>query len=221
MLDTIEQEYGSTITTSVIWLHGLGADGSDFAPVPPLLGLPPELGVRFIFPHAPQQAVTINAGMVMRAWFDILSLDFTAPQDETGIRASADLIIELIKRENSRGIATSRIVLAGFSQGGAIALFTALRYPERLAGVAALSTFLPLADTTLTEVHTENADVPIFMAHGQHDAVLPLQLGQMSKDRLLAAGYPLVWHEYPMEHSVSPHELEDIGQWLSGLLYLG
>lgn len=221
MLETIEQEFGSTITTSVIWLHGLGADGNDFAPVPPLLGLPPELGVRFIFPHAPQQAVTINAGMVMRAWFDIFSLDFTAPQDEVGIRASADLMIELIKRENSRGIPASRIVLAGFSQGGAIALFTALRYPERLAGIIALSTFLPLAETTLTEASTVNADIPIFMAHGQHDTVLPLQLGQMSKDRLLAAGYPLVWHEYPMEHSVSPHELEDLGRWLGELLCFG
>lgn len=205
-------------TACVIWMHGLGADGHDFVPIVRELGLKPDAAVRFIFPHAPVQPVTLNGGMPMRAWYDIVSLDRGGKVDEKGIRASEARIRELIAGERKSGIEASKIVLAGFSQGGAIALQTALRYPDRLAGLMALSTYLPLADALAQEGSVANRNIPILMCHGQFDAMLPLQLGEFSRDRLIALGHTVEWHSYPMAHEVCREEIARIGSWLAEVL---
>jgi len=214
-LDAIEITTGESPDLAVIWLHGLGADGHDFGPIVPelRLGLP----VRFVFPHAPVRPVTINGGMAMRAWYDILGFDRQAKEDAAGIRASAAAVTELIERELARGIASNRIVLAGFSQGGAIALQTALREPRPLAGVLALSTYLPLAATLAAERSEANAGIPIFMAHGTADTVLPLSLAESSRRSLEGLGYAVDWHAYSMPHSVCVEEIGAIGAWLAAL----
>jgi phospholipase/carboxylesterase len=215
--DAIELETGPQPTASVVWLHGLGADGTDFVPVVDALDLPAR-PIRFVFPHAPMRAVTINQGYVMRAWYDIVSTDLDRRADERGVRESQRLIEGLVERERGRGVAAERIVLAGFSQGGAIALQTGLRHAERLAGIMALSCYVPLAASLEAERSAANRAVPVFMAHGTHDPVIPLRLARESRDLLLSLGYEVAWHEYPMEHSVSPEEVEAIGMWLRRVL---
>ncbi len=197
---------------SIIWLHGLGADGHDFEPIVPELQLPPSLRLRFVFPHAPVRPVTLNGGMAMRAWYDIFSLDRNGPADEAGIRASAALLEQWIVREQERGIPPGKIVVAGFSQGGAIALHAGLRAQQQLAGILALSTYLPLHEAFADEAVA--SDLPIFMAHGTLDPVLPMALGRDSADFLLAGGYNVEWHDYPMAHSVCAEEIRDIRAWL-------
>jgi phospholipase/carboxylesterase len=216
-LDAIEIETGPQPTASVIWLHGLGADGSDFVPVVDALDLP-DGPIRFVFPHAPMQPVTINQGYVMRAWYDIASTDLERRADEGGVRASQKLIEALLEREKSRGTSAHRIVLAGFSQGGAIALQTGLRQPERLAGIMALSCYVPIAASLASERAAANGDVPIFMAHGLYDPIIPVRLARESRDLLAQLGYGVEWHEYPMEHSVAPEEVDAIGAWLRRVL---
>ena len=199
---------------AVIWLHGLGADGNDFVPIAGELDLPESAPLRFVFPHAAVRPVTINNGYRMRAWYDIKGIALSAAEDETGIRESEQVVRDYIQRELDAGLAAKRIVIAGFSQGGAIALQAGLRYPQRLGGIMALSTYLPLRDTLASERSSANSDVAILMCHGTRDAVVPLQLGAMSRDRLLHHGYAVEWHEYPMEHQVSVQEIEDIAGWL-------
>jgi phospholipase/carboxylesterase len=215
LLDSIEIETGRAPSLAVIWLHGLGADGRDFEPIVPELRL--QIPVRFVFPHAPVRPVTINGGMAMRAWYDILGFSRTAAEDTAGIRASAAAVTELIDREVERGIPTERIVLAGFSQGGAVALHTALREPRALGGVMALSTYLPLAGLLADERSSANAGLAIFMAHGTGDNVLPLALGETSRRTLEGLGYAVDWHAYPMAHSVCLEEMGAIATWLSAL----
>jgi phospholipase/carboxylesterase len=212
-LETVEIETAASPDAAVIWLHGLGADGHDFEPVVPELRLPPSLGVRFVFPHAPVRAVTLNMGMRMRAWYDIYQLG-GGREDDAGIRASQALTEGLIARERSRGIAAGRIFVAGFSQGGAIALHTGLRHAERLAGILALSTYLPLADALPAEASAANRALPVFMAHGRFDDVIPIARAQQSRARLEQQGYELAWREYPMPHSVCGEEIADIAEWL-------
>jgi phospholipase/carboxylesterase len=214
MLETVEISTGDEPAGSVIWLHGLGADGHDFEPVVPELRLPQDLPLRFVFPHAPIRPVTINAGMRMRAWYDIVAIDRSARQDEEGIRASAAATVELIERERQRGMAAARIVLAGFSQGGAIAIHAALRHPERLAGLIALSTWMPLGETLAAEASAANRDLPVFMAHGRQDPMVPVGLGEHTREALSAAGDPVEWHTYEMPHAVCPAEIADISAWL-------
>jgi phospholipase/carboxylesterase len=199
-------------------MHGLGADGHDFEPVVPEVGLP---GVRWVFPHAPVRPVTINGGYPMRAWYDIVGLDRRSPEDEAGLAASAAGVRALVDEEKERGIPADRIVLAGFSQGGAVALHTALRHPERLGGVIALSTYLPLASRLATDAHPANAAAPIFMAHGLYDAVVPPALGEVSRDALVARGYDVEWHTYPVPHSVCAQEITDLRAWLLRALPAG
>ncbi len=215
---TVEIETGPAPRASVIWLHGLGADGHDFEPIVPELQLPAALAVRFVFPHAPVQPVTINGGARMRAWYDVYSLDGVRREDETGVRASQNRVEALIAREKARGVAARRIVLAGFSQGGAIALQTGLRHAAPLAGIMALSTFLPLAATVPKEASAANRDVPIFMAHGVYDDLIPLARGAASRDALVTAGYGVQWHEYRMQHAVCGEEVADIARWLRTVL---
>jgi phospholipase/carboxylesterase len=216
VLQSLEITTGDAPELAVIWLHGLGADGHDFEPIVPELGL--RFPVRFVFPHAPVRPVTINGGMAMRAWYDILGFDRRAKEDAAGIRASAAAVAELVDREIERGMASDRIVLAGFSQGGAIALHTALRSPQRLAGVLALSTYLPLASTLAGERSGANAAIPIFMAHGTADDVLPLALAETSRGVLEALGYAVEWRAYAMAHSVCLEEVSAAGAWLAALL---
>ena len=199
---------------SIIWLHGLGADGHDFEPLIPQLDIVDRLGVRVLLPHAPRRPVTINAGMLMPAWYDIAAADFSRGQDSEGICASEQQLRDLIARELALGIPAARILLAGFSQGGAIALHTGLRYPQPLAGILALSTYLPLAARLEAEMSTANQSIPIMMAHGTQDPVVPLQLAEQSRDRLRQAGYRVDWHTYAMPHAVSPEELVDVRRWL-------
>jgi phospholipase/carboxylesterase len=217
-LDCIELEPNVPAKASVIWLHGLGADGNDFVPIVPELRLPDSLAVRFIFPHAPVRPVTLNGGMRMRAWYDILGLDRAAREDETGIRESQAQIEVLISRENARGISSERIVLAGFSQGGAITLQTGLRFPEKLAGLMVLSSYLPLRDKFASEAAPANRATPIFMAHGEFDYMLPMPLGEVSRDQLQQMGYAVDWHAYPMEHQVCAEEIRDVSVWLEKVL---
>lgn len=222
--ETVEVLSGGAPEGSVIWLHGLGADGHDFEPVVAELGLGDRLGLRFVFPHAPLRPVTINAGMTMRAWYDIVSLDRSGPQDEAGILESSRLLVGLAEREHERGIPFDKIVMAGFSQGGAIALHTALRFSQGLAGLMVLSTWLPLADRFGQEVagntQAQAKTLPVFMAHGSFDPMLPVALGQHARDTLEAAGYEVAWHEYPMAHAVCAEEIDDIRDWLLSV-YLG
>ncbi|MEX2199165.1 MAG: dienelactone hydrolase family protein [Burkholderiales bacterium] len=216
-LEAVEIETAASPDASVIWLHGLGADGHDFEPVVPELRLPPTLRLRFVFPHAPVRPVTLNLGMRMRAWYDILQLG-GGPEDEAGVRASQGMVEALIERERSRGVAARRIVLAGFSQGGAIALHTGLRHGQRLAGILALSTYLPLAGSLQAERSEANRDVPIFMAHGELDDIIPITRAQQSRQALAAQGYAAQWHSYPMPHSVCGEEIADIAAWLAANL---
>lgn len=211
--ETVELETAAGADASVVWLHGLGADGHDFEPVVPELRLPPALRVRFVFPHAPVRPVTLNMGMRMRAWYDIVQLG-GGREDAEGIRASQALAEGLIARERARGVAARRIVLAGFSQGGAIALHTGLRHAERLAGVLALSTYLPLADSLAAEASDANRDVPLLMAHGRFDELIPVTRAQQSRALLEDLGYTVSWREYPMPHSVCGEEIADIAAWL-------
>jgi phospholipase/carboxylesterase len=221
LLETIDLETAASPRASVIWMHGLGADGNDFVPVVQELDLSGAPNVRFVFPHAPMQAVSINNGYVMRAWYDIKWGDLegrSKQADEKGVRASQAAIGQLIEREVGAGIATDKIVLAGFSQGGAIALQTGLRYPKKLAGVMALSTYLPLAENFAQEATEENRHTPVFMAHGTQDGVVPYQMGVRSKDVLVQHGYNVQWREYPMQHSLCIEEIYDIATWLKGVL---
>jgi phospholipase/carboxylesterase len=221
LLDAIEIETGNNPTAAVIWLHGLGADGNDFAPVVHELELPETLPIRFVFPHAPMRPVTINNGYVMRAWYDVSFGDLeggSRQADEAGVRESEAQIRALVGREVKRGVATGHIVLAGFSQGGAIALQTGLRYADPLAGVMALSTYLPLADALPREASAANMKIPVFMAHGAYDPVVPFVMGSNSHEFLARLGYRVEWHEYPMQHSVCPEEIQDIAEWLKRIL---
>ena len=216
MLESIELETAPNPTASVIWLHGLGADGNDFAPIVPELELP-DIAIRFVFPHAPMQPVTINGGMVMRAWYDI-SDNAIRREDESGVRASQVELEKLIARERSRGVAAQNIVLAGFSQGGAVVLHTGLRHPERLAGIMALSTYVPLADLVSGEIAAMNRSLPIFMAHGSGDPIIPMARAQQSRTLLEQLGYAVEWHDYPMPHSVCAEEIADVSGWLQRVL---
>ncbi|MBM3346040.1 MAG: alpha/beta fold hydrolase [Betaproteobacteria bacterium] len=215
-LDCIEMETGPHPSASVIWLHGLGADGNDFAPLVTELQLP-QRAIRFVFPNAPRMPVTINGGMVMPAWYDI-SDTAIRHEDEDGVRASQAAIEALIRREIGRGSPAGNIVLAGFSQGGAIALQTALRHPDRLAGVMALSTYVPLADTLADEASSANRDVPIFMAHGSMDPVITLARAEQSRRLLQGLGYRVQWRSYAMAHAVCAEEIADVGGWLGKVL---
>jgi phospholipase/carboxylesterase len=221
LLETIEIETGKSPAASVIWLHGLGADGNDFVPIVNELDLEGAPAIRFVFPHAPVRPVTINNGMMMRAWYDVLFGDLEGSSkraDERGVRESQALVGALIEREAGRGIATEKIVLAGFSQGGAVTLQTGLRYPKKLAGLMALSTYLPLAESLPQEAAPANRQTPIFMAHGAYDGVIPLVMGAGSMTLLTGMGHPVEWRQYPMQHSVCPQEIEDIGAWLRKVL---
>lgn len=217
-LSRVEVDPEGPIRSVVIWLHGLGADGHDFEPVVPFLGIDRALGVRFVFPHAPSIPVTVNAGMVMPAWYDIRMPALKRDVDEAGVRESAERIRSLLARERERGVPADRIVMAGFSQGGAVALHVALRYPERLAGVLALSTYLVCEESLLAERSEANLDVPIFQAHGTDDPMVPIRNGESTRDRLLEMGYPVVWRSYPMGHEVRPEEIRDIGAALTRML---
>jgi len=217
LLETVEQEPDRPAQASVIWMHGLGADGHDFASLPPQLGVSPGLAIRYLFPHAPVIPVTLNMGARMRAWYDIVSLDARG-QDETGIRRSVAAIEGLIAREVARGVPSSQIVLAGFSQGAAMALFTGLRHAAPLAGILALSGYLPLHESLAAEASEVNQRVEILQAHGRHDDVVPYRLGHGSAELLRAAGYRLEWREYPMAHQVCLDEVQEIGRWLTRIL---
>ncbi len=217
LLPHVELATGAEPAGTVIWLHGLGADGWDFVPIVRELPLPEALALRFIFPHAPQQPVTINNGFVMRAWYDIAMNDIARLPDERGIRASQAAVERLIARERSRGMDPSRIVLAGFSQGGAIALQTALRHANRLAGVVALSTYLPLQESLAAEASGANRSTPVFMAHGSDDPVVPIQLAESSAAALRKHGYEVEWHTWPMAHAVCGEEIQALAEFLTRL----
>lgn len=214
MLETHVIETGPNPSATIIVLHGLGADGYDFVPICGELDLRRLGAVRFVFPHAPERPVTINGGYVMRAWYDILGTDLVKREDEAGLRESQRQIAELLDAERARGVAAERIVLAGFSQGCAMALMTALRYPERLAGAVGLSGYLPLAGTTAAERSAANASLPIFMAHGTQDPIVVPMRGTASRDALRALGHEVEWHDYPMPHSVCMDEIQDLNAWL-------
>ena len=216
-LETLDVEPAGPAGAAVIWMHGLGADAHDFYAVPSQLGLPADLRVRFVFPNAPRIPVTINGGLIMRAWYDVYGFD-ARDQDERRIRQSTGWIDELVAREVERGVPANRVVLAGFSQGGAMALFGGLRHPEALAGLMCLSAYLPLPDTLDAEASAANRALPIFQAHGTADPMVPAALGRGSRDRLVEAGYAVDYHEYPMAHEVCFDEVRDIGDWLTGVL---
>ena len=225
LLECVEVATGPAPVASVIWMHGLGADGYDFVPVVKQLdmnALPGlEAGVRFIFPHAPMRPVTINNGMVMRAWYDIKMTDLVRKEDEAGLRASQAECEKLIANEVARGIPPHRIVLAGFSQGGAIALQTGLRHKARLAGLMVLSSYLPIASTVASEVSAASKAVPVFMAHGTHDPMIALTRATASRDQLTQLGCNIEWKQYPMEHSLVMEEVRDVRDWLGRVLTAG
>ncbi len=214
MLETVEQETGASPQWSVIWLHGLGADGHDFAPIVPELVRPQWPAIRFVFPHAPKRPVSINGGMPMRAWYDIVSMDFRSRADAVGVAESVALVEELIAREEQRGIARERIVLAGFSQGGAITLSAGLRRSAPLAGLVALSTYLPEVDAAASQLADGATAQPVFMAHGSADPVIPVQVAEHSMQVLKELGFHLEWHRYPMAHQVCAEEIHALGDWL-------
>lgn len=218
ILPAHEITLGDHPTASIIWMHGLGADGYDFAPIVKELQLPDSLSVRFVFPHAPRQPITINNGFLMPAWYDVVSFERGEEEDEAGIRESQAAIEALIRQENGRGVPTQRIVLAGFSQGGAIALQTALRHPEPLAGLMALSTYLPLQGSFAAEASEANRQLPVFMAHGSQDTVIRPDYATLSRHTLEAAGYAVEWHLYPMAHSVCMEEVAHISDYLTRVL---
>jgi len=213
-LPTVEIETAPDPKHAVIWLHGLGADGHDFEPIVPELVDRAWPALRFVFPHAPVRPVTVNGGMPMRAWYDITGMEIAQKQDEAGMRASIAQLDELIAREVARGIASENIVLAGFSQGGAIVLAGGVRHAAKLGGIVALSTYLPMAEKTDAEVATANRAIPIFMGHGTADPIVPLRLGEMSRDALHRLGYAVEWHSYPMAHQVCAEEIADLRRWL-------
>jgi phospholipase/carboxylesterase len=214
-LPSVEVSPRTKAQRAVIWLHGLGADGHDFEPIVPELGLAPDLGVRFVFPHAPAIPVSINAGMVMRAWYDITELDLRRRHDQAGIRRSAAQVRALIARERERGLDSRNIALAGFSQGGAIALYTALRHEEPLACAVLLSTYLVAGDELAAERSLKNLALPIFQAHGSIDPMVPIDRGEAARNRLIELGYKVEWHAYPMQHQVCLEEIRDIGAFLT------
>lgn len=219
LLESIQIDTAPNPTVSIIWMHGLGADGSDFVPIVRELDLSGCPAIRFIFPHAPMMPVTMNGGYVMRSWYDILlGEDLTRREDEGGLRGSQAAIEQLIAREKARGIPSNRILLAGFSQGCAMTLQTGLRHSEPLGGLLCLSGYLPLADVAAAERHAANQGTPIFMAHGTGDPVIPLQRAEASRDFLTQLGYQVEWHAYPMQHSVCMEEIDDIGAWLTRVL---
>lgn len=218
LLETVEVQTGPAPVGSVIWLHGLGADGHDFEPIVPELVGPNERALRFVFPHAPVRPVTLNNGYRMRAWYDIIGIDRHSAQDEAGIRASYAAVKQLILRENERGIPTERIVLAGFSQGGAMALFIGTRYPQKLAGIIGLSCYMLLADSFDKERTQANQSTPIFLAHGTQDPIVDVRLGEETCRLLEAANYPVEWHSYFMPHSVNAEEVAHIAAWLRRVL---
>jgi phospholipase/carboxylesterase len=218
ILPCVETETAPNPTHAVIWLHGLGADGNDFAPIVPELVDRSWPALRFVFPHAPMRAVTINGGMRMRAWYDIKGQRIEDKQDEPGIRESIVQLDALIAREVERGIAAERVLIAGFSQGGAIALAGGVRHAQRLAGIIALSTYLPLQAATATERSAANAQVPVFMAHGSFDPVVPQPLGEASRDALAWLGYTIDWRSYPMAHQVCAEEITDLRAWIGARL---
>lgn len=213
-LPTVEIDPRGPVHASVIWLHGLGADGHDFVDIIPALNLPDALGVRFVLPHAPQRPVTINNGYVMRAWYDIAAPGIDRREDERGIRASAAAIEQLIAIEHARGVPYRHILLAGFSQGGAIVLHCGLRFGERLGGIIALSTYLPLADSLASERHAANAGIPILMCHGSADGIIPMDRAEHSRAILDSLSYPVEWHRYRMAHQVCPEEIDDIAEFI-------
>ena len=221
LLEAIEIETAANPSRCVIVMHGLGADGNDFVPIVQELDLESVPATRFLFPHAPMRPISINNGYVMRGWYDVKWGDLegrSKQADEKGVRASQAAIGQLIDREVTRGIEAKHIVLAGFSQGGAVALQAGLRHPKKLAGVMALSTYLPLGESLANEATDENRKTPIFMAHGTQDAVVPYALGRQSRDALVQAGYDVEWHEYPMQHSVALEEIGHMGAWLRRVL---
>jgi phospholipase/carboxylesterase len=218
VLPCVELETGSHPTASVVWLHGLGADGNDFVPILPELRLSATLPLRFVFPHAPVRAVTINNGMRMRAWYDISAADLNNRADLTGVRQSQRQVEALIEREVARGITSTRIVLAGFSQGGAIALYTGIRHAQRLAGIIALSAYLIAGDKLLVEAASINRSLPVFMGHGTADPIVRFEWGDASRRALEAAGYRVDWQTYPMEHSVCTEEIQAVSAWLQRVL---
>ncbi len=217
-LEKVIVETGKSPDAGVIWLHGLGADGHDFEPIVPELGLPDHLAVRFIFPHAPAIPVTINNGYIMPAWYDFRQADMGIEHDENGIERSAGQIQRLIEQQVMHGIALNRIILAGFSQGGAMAIYCGLRQPEPLAGIMALSAYLLMPDQLTNEIKGSARTAPVFMAHGVEDPVVPYAAGEVSRRKLEAAGCLVEWHSYPMEHHVCSREIKDIGLWISGIL---
>jgi phospholipase/carboxylesterase len=218
LLDAIEIETAPNPDAAVVWMHGLGADGHDFEPIVPELRLPATTRIRFVFPHAPLRPVTINQGHVMRAWYDIRALAGVRREDEAGVRQSARQVEALLARERQRGIEPGRIVVAGFSQGGAMALHVGLRHPDRLAGILALSCYLPIANTLDTELSPANRDVPIFWAHGLHDPMIPQAMAEQGRAQLGELGYQIDWHQYPIPHSVSAEEIADVARWLARVL---
>ena len=220
LLECVELSTGPAPTASVVWLHGLGADGHDFPPVVPELQLPAALPVRFVFPHAPMRAVTVNAGMVMRAWYDIRIEGNARTPDAADLRQSEAQVRALIQRERARGVPAARIVLAGFSQGGAVTLHAGVRYPERLAGLIALSCSLPFAETVAAEAAPAGRGMAVFSAHGQYDDMVPPARGRQARDVLGGLGYAVSWKEYPIPHSVSAEEIRDISSWLQSALPL-
>ena len=215
MLDCVQTETGADPRFAVIWLHGLGADGNDFGPIVPELVAKEWPAIRFVFPHAPQRAVTINGGMRMRAWYDITGMEIAQKQDEVGIRASITEVEALIAREVERGIPASRIFLAGFSQGAAMVLSAGLRHARSLAGIIALSGYLPLEGQLAEERSAANAELPLFIAHGSVDPVVPQVLGMLGRDFLRGLGYPVEWRSYPMAHQVCAEEIVDLRNWIS------
>jgi phospholipase/carboxylesterase len=218
LLDCVEINPESAPTYVIIWLHGLGADGHDFEAIVPHLNLPASIPVRYVFPHAPMRAVTINGGMVMRAWYDILDLDVSRKVDVDSIHESSALLANLIERELEAGMPSDHIVLAGFSQGGAIVLQTGLRYEKSLAGILALSTYSPTVAGLAAERSPANGDIPIMMAHGEYDPVIPFSIAVSTRDELLKLDYAVQWHTYPMQHEVCLDEIREIGSWMSKVM---
>jgi len=213
IIDTVEVGPEGSADGAVIWLHGLGADGHDFEPIVPELRLTDSVNLRFVFPHAPVRPVTINGGVEMRAWFDILGLDRAGPIDELGIQTSCQILVDLIQREHERGLPYEKIAVAGFSQGGAIAALACIGHAQPLAGLMALSTYLPIREG-IENIVQQPRDLPVFMAHGSFDPVLPLAMGASARDHLLSAGFDVDWREYPMAHAVCPDEIADVRRWL-------
>ena len=218
LLEYLEVTTADTPEYSVIWAHGLGADGHDFEPIVPYLGLPPGLAVRFIFPHALMRPITINGGAVMRAWYDIIEISTSRGQDEAGILHSAEKIRALIDHEIERGVPASKIILAGFSQGGAMALHVGVRYPQKLAGIMVLSGYLLFPERLQDEHSDANSSTPVFVGHGTADPMVPIALGEAVRSTLQAGQWPVEWHSYPIPHSVSQAEIADIGRWLQACL---